>query len=183
MFALAQTLILAAEEGAEESSGLDLLLPATPELIAGIIAFAIVFFFIWKWAVPALNRTLEERQKAIGGQIHEAEAAKAEAESLLNDYKKQLAELRAKEAEAVAAARAEGEQQRDSIIAKAQADAESIVAKAREDASAEKGRALAEARSEVANLSIDLAERVVGQNLDRQAQLGLVERYIAELEK
>jgi F-type H+-transporting ATPase subunit b len=183
MFALAQTLILAAEEGTEESSGFDLLLPATPELIAGIIAFAIVFFFVWKWAVPALNRMLEERQKAIGGQIQEAEAAKAEAESLLNDYKKQLADIRAKEAEAIAKAREEGEAMKADMIAKAQADADAIVSKAREDAAAEKGRALAEARTEVANLSIDLAERVVGENLDRQTQLGLVERYIAELEK
>jgi F-type H+-transporting ATPase subunit b len=183
MFAQAQTLILAAEEGAEESSGLDLLLPATPELIAGIIAFAIVFFFIWKWAVPALDRMLAERQKAIGGQIQEAEAAKAEAQSLLDDYKKQLADIRAKEADAVNAARTEGEAMKADIIAKAQAEADSIVGKAREEAAGEKGRALAEARTEVANLSIDLAERVVGENLDRQALLGLVERYITELEK
>ncbi|MDH4118402.1 MAG: F0F1 ATP synthase subunit B [Acidimicrobiia bacterium] len=180
---LAQTLILAAEEEGGGSSGLDLLLPATPELIAGIIAFAIVFFFVWKWAVPALNRSLEERQKAIGGQIKEAEAAKAEAESLLNDYKAQLAELKAGQAEAIEAARSEGEAMKADILAKANAEAESIVSKAREDAAAEKGRVLADARSEVANLSIDLAERVVAQSLDRETQLGLVERYIAELEK
>ena len=97
---LAQTVILAAEEGGE-SGGLDLLLPATPELIGGIIAFAIVFFFVWKWAVPALNSTLEDRQKAIGGQIEEAEKAKLEAQSLLDDYRKQLAETRAKENETI----------------------------------------------------------------------------------
>ncbi len=42
---------------------------------------------------------------------------------------------------------------------------------------------LLDARQEVANLSIDLAERVVGESLDREAQMGLVDRYIAELEK
>ena len=42
---------------------------------------------------------------------------------------------------------------------------------------------MADAQREVANLTVDLAERVVGENLDRQTQLGLVERYIAELEK
>jgi F0F1-type ATP synthase membrane subunit b/b' len=41
---------------------------------------------------------------------------------------------------------------------------------------------MAEARQEVANLTVDLAEKVVGQSLDRETQLGLVERYIAELE-
>jgi hypothetical protein len=41
----------------------------------------------------------------------------------------------------------------------------------------------ADAQREVANLTVDLAEKVVGENLDRQTQLGLVERYIAELER
>ena len=60
-------------EAEESSSGIDLLLPATSELVAGIAAFAIVFFFIWKWALPALNETLESRASAIEGQIKEAE--------------------------------------------------------------------------------------------------------------
>jgi F-type H+-transporting ATPase subunit b len=69
------------------------------------------------------------------------------------------------------------------LIARAQAEADGIVAKAREEAGEEKSRALSEARREVANLSIDLAERVVGKNLDRETQLGLVDQYIAELDK
>ena len=51
-------------EAEESSSGIDLLLPATSELVASIAAFAIVFFFIWKWALPALNETLESRASA-----------------------------------------------------------------------------------------------------------------------
>jgi F-type H+-transporting ATPase subunit b len=177
------TLILAAEEAEEGGGGLELLLPPTVELIAGGLAFLIVFAFMWKWAVPALNRSLEERQKAIGGQIQEAEAAKAEAAALLADYKAQLAETRGRQNEAIEEARAQGEAMKADIIAKAQAEADAIVARAREEAAAEKGRVLADARADVANLSIDLAERVVGESLDRQTQLGLVERYIAELEK
>ena len=57
-------------EAEESSSGIDLLLPATSELVAGIAAFAIVFFFIWKWALPALNETLESRASVIEGQIN-----------------------------------------------------------------------------------------------------------------
>ena len=59
-------------EAEESSSGLELLLPATSELIAGIFAFGIVFFFVWKWALPALSETLDERSNAIEGQISEA---------------------------------------------------------------------------------------------------------------
>jgi F-type H+-transporting ATPase subunit b len=176
------TLLLAVEEE-EEASSIDLLLPATAELIAGIVAFALIFIFVWRWAMPAINRSLEAQQKAIGGKLEGAEAAKVEAAGLLADYKAQLDETRARQSEAIEEARATGEAMRDEIIAKATADAEAILSKAREDAAGERSRVLADARSDVANLSIDLAERVVGQSLDRETQLGLVERYIAELEK
>ena len=176
-----QTLVLAAEESGD--AGAELLLPATPELIAGIIAFAIVFFFIRLWAMPAINESLENRQKAIGGQMEEAEKAKAQAEQLRADYEAKLAEAQAEKARIIDEARAEADALKADLVAKAEAQAAEIVDKARADATAEKNRVMADAQREVANLTVDLAERVVGENLDRQTQLGLVERYIAELEK
>ena len=179
---LSEIIVVAAEE-AEGGGGLDLLIPPIPELIGGIIAFGIVFFFIRKFAGPAMNRLLEERQAAISGQLAEAEKAKQEAESLLADYRAQLAESREKGNEIVEEARTQAEQLKNDIVSRAEAQAAEIVSKAREDAQNERARALADARRDVANLSIDLAERVVGDHLDRQAQMALVERYIAELEQ
>ncbi len=72
---------------------------------------------------------------------------------------------------------------RQDIVAKANAEAEEIVGKARQEAATERERALEEARQEVANLSVDLAERLVGQSLDRKAQLGLVSQYLDDLER
>lgn len=172
-----------AQEEAEASSNVSLVLPETNELIAGIVAFLIVFFFVWKWAIPAINRTLEARQKAITGRLEDAERAKNEAENLRKDYEQQMADARSKGNDLIEEARKSAEAMKADMIARAQAEAESIVTKAREEAAEEKSRALGEARREVANLSIDLAERVVGKNLDRETQLGLVDQYIAELEK
>ena len=186
LYALSTVLILAAEE-AEEGDNLALVLPEPYELVAGIIAFGIVFFFVWKWAFPAIDKMLEDRQRAIKGQMEDAEAAnqaaKAEAQSLLDDYRKQLAEAKGEAAGIVNEARESAEAMKADIIAKAQSEAEQIAIKARSDAATERDRAMASARVEVANLSIDLAERVVGENLDRTAQLGLVERYLADLER
>jgi F-type H+-transporting ATPase subunit b len=181
MLNAASSVILAAEE--EGGGGIDLLLPATAELIAGIIAFATVFFFMWKWAWPAINRSLENRQQAISGQLGEAEAAKVEAQSLLDDYRSQMADAKGEANRIVEEARARAETVRSDLVAKAETEAGQIVAKAREDATNEKARALQEARREVADLSIDLAEKVVGENLDREAQHGLIERYLADLER
>ena len=180
---VAQTLLIAAEENGESSGGLEILLPPVNELIAGIIAFAIVFFFVWRYATPAINRMLEQRQEAISGQLKEAEKAKAEAESLLADYKGQLAEARAEGNKIIEEARESAEEMKAEIIAKAETEAEQIRARARDDAAGERERALAEARSQVGDISIDLAGKIVGESLDQQAHQALIDRYLADLEK
>jgi len=176
-------LAVLATEAEETSSGLDLVLPETSELIAGIIAFAIVFFFAWRWAMPAINRTLEQRQAAITGQIEDAEKAKMEAESLLADYRGQLAEARAEGNKIIEEARQAAEQMRADIIAKAEADAEQIRERARDEAAGEMARALAEARSQVGDISVDLAGKIVGESLDQKTHQALIDRYLADLEK
>jgi len=177
------TLAILAQEPEETSSNVSLVLPETNELIAGIVAFAIVFFFVWKWALPAINRTLEARQQAIVGRLEEAEKAKAEAEKLLANYESQLSEARNRGNQVIEEARRTADQMKTDMLARAQAEADALLAKARQEAGTEKARALAEARQEVANMTIDLAEIVVEKNLDRSTQLALVESYIADLEK
>jgi len=181
MHLLTAVTVLAAEE--EASSGIDLVLPATAELVAGILAFGIVFFVVWKWALPTINQTLEARQGAITGQLSEAEKAKAEAESLLADYRAQLAEAKSEGNRIVEEARVSGDQMKAEIIAKANDDASQLIAKARAEAESERSRALAEARHEVGALSVELAGKIVGESLDAKAHKGLVERYLADLEK
>lgn len=174
--------ILATAEG-EGGSAADLLLPAWPELVAGIIAFAIVFFFVRQWVWPSLTRTIEQRQAAITGQMTEAEQAKREAEELLADYKAQLADSKAEANRIIEEARATADQMKSELLAKAEADAGQILAKAREEAENERDRALAEARKEVGAISVDLASQIVGESLDPSTHQALVNRYLADLEK
>ncbi len=173
--------ILAAEEDTG-GGGAELVLPETSELIAGIIAFAIVFFFIWKWALPTINKTLEQRQAAIQGQMEEAEKAKVEAESLLADYKAQLADSKAEGNRIIEEARGTADQMKSDIVAKAEGDAEQIRAKARADAEAEVARALSEAKGQVGDISVDLAGKIVGESLDADAHEDLINRYLSDLE-
>lgn len=175
-------LILAAEESAEaESGGLDLLLPAPEELFAGIIAFSIVFFFVWKWAVPALNKTLEARQGEIAAEYESAEKAKVEAESLLTDYRSQLAGANQEAEGIVAQAREDGDSVRADIVARAEGEANQIKARAADEVEAERTRIAGELRRQVADLSLDVAERVVGTSMDSASQRELVDQYIDDL--
>ena len=172
--------VLAAEEAEGPAA---LLLPAQEELIAGIVAFAILYFFVWKWVWPALTKTLEGRQVAITDQLQQAESARVEAEKLLGDYQVQLAEAKAEANRIMDEARDSAEEMRADLVAKAQAEADQIRAKAREDARNELSRALTEARSHVGEISMDLAGKIVGQTLDPKAHQELIDRFLADLER
>lgn len=174
--------ILSAEEGGESASNVSLVLPETAELIAGIIAFAIVFFFVWRWALPTLNKTLEARQTAVSGELAGAEKAKVEAEGILADYKAQLADSKAQGNTILEEARAAALQMRADIVAKAEDEANQIRAKAREEAASEKGRALADAKSQVGDISLDLAGKIVGESLDAETHKALIDRFLTDLE-
>ena len=165
----------------EEPSGIDLLIPDKNEAIAGVIAFAIVFFFVWKWAVPALNKTLEARQQAIKAELEAVESAKVEAQSLRDDYQEQLAGAKSEAAQIVDEGRTAGEQVKADVVARAEAEADQIKARAESDLVGERDRVAGELRREVADLSIDVAEKVVGSNLDDARQRELVDRYIDDL--
>ena len=67
---------------------------------------------------------------------------------------------------------------RQDLIAKAEADAAEIRNRAQEDIRLAQERALADLRAQVSDLSIELAEKVVERNLDRDTQVALIENYI-----
>jgi F-type H+-transporting ATPase subunit b len=170
--------ILATEE---EPEGIDLILPETKELIAGIIAFSLVFLFVRLWAWPALQEMLENRRQAITGQLEEAERVKREAESLLADYQAQVAGAKHEANQIIDEARSTADSMKSEIVARAESEAASVMDRARADVATERSRAAAELQSDVANLSLDMAEKVVAGSIDRETQRALVERYLDEL--
>jgi F-type H+-transporting ATPase subunit b len=178
---LLQEAELISVEPEEEAGGIQLLLPHPDVLIAGLIAFVIVFFFVWKWAVPSLNKTLEARQQAIRSDYEAAEAAKVEAQSLLGDYQEQLAGAKNEAAGIVDEARTAGDQVKADILARAETEAEKIKERAQGDIAGERERISGDLRRQVADLSIGVAEKVVGDSLDDDRQRQLVDRYIDEL--
>jgi F-type H+-transporting ATPase subunit b len=181
MHALAAPQLLAQEHAPSEPSGLDLILPATAELIWGIVAFAIVMFFLNRVAFPKIKEAIAAREQKIQGDLEEAENAKQEAQKQLDEYKEQLAEARSEANRIIEEARQSAEQVRKDVIAKSEKEAEAIVARAQEQLDAERRRTVTELQSTIADLSIELAEKVVGRSLDGSAQRDMVDAYIREV--
>jgi F-type H+-transporting ATPase subunit b len=185
MLANAHNLLLLAQEvedhAPEEREGIDLVLPEPFELFWGAVAFAIVLFVLNRFAFPKIRQMIEDREKKIQSDLESAEKAKNEANAQLDEYKQQLAEARSEANRIIEDARQSGEQVRQDVIAKAERDAEAIVARAQQQIEAERNRTIQELQSTIADLSIELAEKVVGRSLDDSSQREFVDAYIREV--
>lgn len=157
------------------------ILPATNELIWGAISFTAVFILLAKVAYPSIKKGMEGRTDRIRGDIATAEKAKTDAEALLADYQRQLADAKNEAGRVIE----EGRQTADALRRDLQARAETDIAELRQRAAADvesaKAQAIADLRAEVASLAIGAAEVVVQRNLDRDTQVQLIENYINQV--
>src|SRR5918994_197115 len=143
------------------------LIPGVNEIIWGGAAFAILLVVLWKYGIPPIRNMMKQREDRIREDLERAEHARTEAEGELANYRRQVTE-----------ARNEAKRQ---IQAQAEADAAEIRTRAQEDIRLATDRAQADLQGRVADLSIELAEKIVERNLDRDTQLALVESYIGQV--
>jgi F-type H+-transporting ATPase subunit b len=177
---LISAVLAQAEETVNENDPADLY-PKVPELIVGAIAFAILFFFVWKWVLPRVNTLLEERRQKIQGEMEKAEHARVEADAELARYKEQLAGARDEANRIIEEARRTADQLRVDLQAKAEQESHAIVQRAQEEIRAERDRVFQELRTQVGEIAVQLAGRVVGAELDASAHDRLIDEYIDEV--
>lgn len=170
------TVILAAEEPLP-------VLPLPGELIVGIVAFAILLFVLNKYAVPRFEAMYAERTDAIEGGIKRAQEAQEQAERLKAEYEEQIAGLRAEAARIRDDARAEGAQIKAELRAQAEEEAARIRQRGEEQLAAAREQAVRQLRGEVGGLSVQLAERLIGESLaDDARRSATVDAFLVELD-
>ena len=175
MHLLSVITILAQEQTSEAKD----LYPHVAELIVGAVGFLVLLLFMAKWVFPRVNKLLAERQGSIQSDLEKAEQAKKDAEQLLADYRTQLAGARDEANRIVEESRRTADAMRQDYVVLAAS--QGVAAKAQEEIRAERDRVFQELRAQVADLSLALAGRVVGETLDADRQRRLVDQYIDEL--
>jgi F-type H+-transporting ATPase subunit b len=163
--------------------GKDLLYPKLSELLLGAVGFFILFAFMYRWVVPRANQMLEQRRQKIQGDFESAEASRSEAGKLLEDYRGQLSGAREEANRIIEEARKTAETMRRELEQKAQEESRRIVERAQEEIRSERDRVFQELKAQVGELSLALAGRMVGESLDRDRHIRLVDDYIKELER
>ncbi|GAA4060354.1 MULTISPECIES: F0F1 ATP synthase subunit B [Agromyces] len=159
------------------------LLPADYDIIWSAVIFAVLLLFFWRYALPRLQKLLDERAEAIEGNIAKADEAQRKAEAALEEYTAQLADARAEAGRIRETAREDGKKIVAEAKEQASTEAARITASAQAQIEAERQTALVSLRSEVGTIAIDLASGVVGETLtDDQKAKAVVDRFLADLE-
>lgn len=160
---------------------MELVLPGFGLIFWQTVVFLLVLFVLGKFAWKPIMNGLKERESTIAEALDSAKKAKQEMENLKAANENLLQEARL---------------ERDKILKQAQESAAAIVAEAKDKAGSEANRlvesakasienekqaALTEVKNMAANLSIEIAEKLIKRELaDATAQKELVSAYINE---
>jgi len=160
---------------------MDLVTPGIGLIFWTTLFFLILLFVLGKFAWPAILTAIRARNESIKQALDSAERAKKEMAKLQADNEKVLAEAKAERD----AMMKEAKQMKEKLIADAKEEAgkeaKKLVANAREAIQAEKKAAINDLKTQVANLSMDIAEKILKTKLeDSKAQKELVSKLINE---
>jgi F-type H+-transporting ATPase subunit b len=159
------------------------IIPEPSELIIGVIAFVIVFYFLATKLLPNIRKTLQERTEAIEGGLQQAEAAQAEAEQVKADARAQLAELRHSTADIRAKAQADGAKLVEQARTEAGEQKEAIIASAHTQLEADRNSAVNLLKADLGKLATELADKIVGERAqDAALQERVIDRFLDELD-
>jgi F-type H+-transporting ATPase subunit b len=165
---------------ASEKEGIAVLIPDMNEFIPMLIAFIIILIILAKFGWPVIDGIVTKRENTIREALKQSEEAKVESERVRAEYKKELADAKAQAAQVVAEARETGEAVKAEITQKAQAEAADMITKAKATIEAEKKAAIAELQASIADTSVDVAARLIGEDLTEGEHRAIIERYVKE---
>ncbi|HMT28599.1 MAG TPA: F0F1 ATP synthase subunit B [Bacteroidia bacterium] len=161
---------------------MELVKPAFGLVFWMLISFGIIVLLLKKFAWPVILTALDEREKSIADALNSAQKAKEEMAGLKADNERLLQEARNQRDLILKEAR----DAKDSIIndakSKATEEAERLRKIAREDIQNEKMLAINDLKNQVANLSVQIAEKVIRQQLSSdEKQKALVAELLKDV--
>tara|TARA_B100000965_G_C19542408_1_gene736201 strand:+ start:486 stop:971 length:486 start_codon:yes stop_codon:yes gene_type:complete len=144
------------------------------------IAFLVVVFILSKFAWKPILNSIREREESIEEALEAAEKAKEKMKDLEASNEKLLQEARQEREEMMKAARDTKEKMIAEAKSQAQAEADKVLKSAQDTIRAEKASAVNELKGLVAELSVEIAEKILKEELSADKQKALIEESMKE---
>ncbi|NOZ06627.1 MAG: F0F1 ATP synthase subunit B [Chloroflexi bacterium] len=149
-------------------------------LITQIVNFAILLGVLWLLLYKPILNALKQRQEKIRESLAQADSMRQEARNTEQQFEQELQKARKEGQEIIARAQEMAEKTRQEILEQSRQEAQQLVEKAKEEIDYDRKQAMAELQKQVANLSLLVTQKVVGEALDASTHHRLVQEFIAE---
>jgi len=146
-----------------------------------LVIFLILLALLKKFAWGPIMGIMKQREEFVANEINSAEKNRIESSKLLEEQRALLKEARTEAKELIDNAKAQGELQRETIIADARKDAERLKNSALLEIEQQKEKAVVAIREQVSSLSVLIASKVIEKELSEQDQEKLINDYIQEV--
>lgn len=158
-----------------------LITPSFGLLFWMLIGFSILVFILAKYAWPVITQSIAKREEYIETQLAEAEKIKNEMTNLSKKHDEMMAKTKAERDKILADARKISEKMYEEAKMKANEETAAMLEEAKKSIDFEKMKAITDIKNEIANLSIDIAEKVLRNELsDKDKQNQLIENWMKE---
>jgi F-type H+-transporting ATPase subunit b len=159
------------------------LIKVTPGLmIWTIVCFLIALFVLKKYAFGPIQGAIDARREKIRTAVDEADRAREEARTLLEEHRKLIGKAKVDAEEILAEARKQSDAQRERVREETEVDRQRRLEETKRQIDAETQRALEQIRAEVAELALVATSKVAGKVLDRDDHRKLIEDAIGDLD-
>ena len=161
---------------------MELLTPGTGLIIWQLIVFVLLFFILSKLAWKPIISSLKEREKSIEDALDTADNARLEIAKLKADNENLLKQAREERDKMLRDAREASNRMKDEAQLVAKKSADKIIEDARVAIGIEKQAALKEIKIQVAMFSLEVAGKLLKENLSNdKAQKELVQKYVNDI--
>ena len=160
-----------------------LITPEIGTIFWTVLIFILFFLILTKFAWQPILGAVKARDEMIKGSLESAENARKEMLHLQSDNEAILRKAREERETILKEAREVREKLILEAKEKATEEAERLIEKARVGIENEKSKALAEIQAQVATLSIDIASKLLGEDLKKTGnQEKLIDNYLKEID-
>ena len=160
---------------------MELITPSFGLIFWMLIGFGILFFILAKFAWPIITKGIASRNQKIADQLEEAAKIHEEMLSLNKKHEEMMSQAKAERDAILVEARKVSEEMYEKAKLKASAESQAMIEDAKKSIYFEKMKAITDAKNAIANFSIDIAQKVIAEELkDRDKQEELVEKWLED---
>lgn len=156
----------------------------TPEfglLFWMVLIFGIVFFLLAKFGFPVISKSIEERNAKIEQSLKDADALEARMEAWKTEQARMMEQARREQSAILKEAAEAKTKMLSQAREEAREEASRILSEAKTQIEAEKESALRDVRREIALLSVDVAQKILRQELsDTGSQRAFIDKLVDE---